>query len=307
MALPKWSDFNIIANKKAFEISAFVTAFHYTTKPYFEPYYEKFNFSQIFLVLEGEGKYTTKYGSYDISRGMMFYRPAECESIYEWTSETANFALISFVCHSEAMNTFLEEPIPLYEEETAILLDLIKTGERICEPIKDNEKIQGMKLKANTPDVVLGFISSSLERFLSMVYCRLKGINLLVDESRKAGRFIDESKLILDVKNYLEENISEKVTVNDICTHFGIGQTALMKKFRNETGLGVMEYFTDIKIAGAKKLIASTALSFAEIADKLGFSSANYFSRVFKDRTGLTPTEYSKHVSKRRTIAKSGK
>ena len=303
MALPEWSDYNIITNRRAFEISAFVTAFHYTSKPYFEPYYEKFNFSQIFLVLEGEGKYTTKYGSFDISPGTMFYRPAGHESIYEWSSENANFALISFVCNSKAMETFYGEPIRLYEEEINLLLDLIETSERVCEPIKENEKFQGMRLKSNTPDVVLGFISSSLERFLSMVYCRLKKISPLVDESRKARNFIDESKLILDIKGFLADNISKKLTVDDICVHFGIGQTALMKKFRKETGLGVMEYFTNLKITSAKELIAVTSLNFAEISDKLGFSSPNYFSRVFKDKTGITPTEYSKHVSKRSTIS----
>jgi len=304
MALPECSDYNIIAIRHAFEISAFVTAFHYTSKPYFEPYYEKFNFSQIFLVLKGEGKYTTESGSFDISPGTMFYRPAGHESIYEWSSEAADFALISFVCDSEVMNTFCGEPIPLCEEEINLLLDLIETSERVCEPIKENEKYQGMRLKINTPDVVLGFISASLERFLSMVYCRLKKISPLVDESRKAANFIDESILIQDIKNFLADNVSKKLTMDAICGYFGIGQTALMKKFRKETGLGVMEYFTNLKITKAKELISATALSFSEISDALAFSSPNYFSRVFKEKIGLTPTQYSRHVSKRSIILK---
>ena len=41
-------------------------------------------------------------------------------------------------------------------------------------------------------------------------------------------------------------------------------------------------------------------LNATEIAEKLGFSSANYFTRVFKAKTNVTPTEYSKYVSKRR-------
>ena len=49
-----------------------------------------------------------------------------------------------------------------------------------------------------------------------------------------------------------------------------------------------------------KKKIQKTSDSFTEIAESLGFSSVNYFSRVFKSKTGVTPTEYSRHASKRR-------
>ena len=302
MALPKWTEFNKTEIKKIFEVSAFVSAFHYITKPYFEPYFEKYDFSQIFLVLKGKGTYTARGKSYPIERGMMFYRPGGEESMYEWSVDDVDFALISFVCEVDAMEAFCPSPIKLYEEETAILLDIIKTGERVCEPIKENEPVQGMKPKDDVPDVVWGFISSSLERFLSMVWCRLKGIKLVVDESGKASRFIDETSLVRGVKEYLAENVAEKLSIKSLCAHFGVGQTTLMKKFKEETGLGVMEYFMGVKIERAKEMIAKTSMDFFEIADHLGFSSANYFSRAFKHKVGMTPTEYSRHVSKRRTL-----
>ena len=63
-----------------------------------------------------------------------------------------------------------------------------------------------------------------------------------------------------------------------------------------------LETITELKIAAAKEKIRCSTCNFTELAEELGFSSVNYFSKVFKAQTGMTPTEYSKHVSKRRNF-----
>lgn len=304
MALPGWTTYNKIKRAGGFEVEAFVCAFTFDEMPYFEPYYEKYDFSQIFLILDGEGIYTTEGVDYKFASGEMFYRPSNTESIYRWVSEGCRFAVLSFVCNSPQLMALTPMPIRLCEEEITALLEIIKTGERITEPIKENETVQGVKLKEDTPAVVIDFIASSLERFLSMVYCRLSGIELAVDESAKAGDYIRTSRLVSEVKSYLSGHVTEKMSLKRICHTFGVGQTQLMKKFKRECAEGVMEYFTRIKIEYAKELISSSSGSFSEIADRLGFSSANYFSRVFRERVGMTPTEYGKYVSKRRNMIK---
>lgn len=232
---------------------------------------------------------------------MMFYRPAEKSSVYRWTTDPSEvrFGLISLVCNSEAMKAFEGRPISLCEEEIVTLIDLIQTAARICEPLKESEPLQGMRIRPGTPDIVVDFIVSSLERFFSMLYCRLKNIDLLLNESQKAGKYIDESTRSEAVKRYLCEHVKDRLTVTDLCTRFGISQTALMKNFHRENGQSPMDYFTDRKIDEAKRRIRKTTQSFAQIAEDLGFSSAGYFSRVFKAKTGMTPTEYSRYVSKR--------
>ena len=295
---------NIEARQKTFDVSFFVTTYYFSYKPRFEARWENYPFSQIFLILDGNGTYTTENGTYPFSKGMMLYRPAGKSSIYHWESKNARLGLISFVCQSKAMETFGEEPLLLYEEEIESLLDLIKTSARVCcDPLDNKGNFAGMRFREGTPDVVLDFIASSLERFLSMVYCRLKNINLLQDESQKVNRYIDESRLVEEIKKYLNTHITEQLTISDICAHFGISQTTAMKKFRRESNQGIMEYFAEQKILEAELRIRKTSQSFAEIAEGLGFSSANYFSRVFKAKTGMTPTEYSTYASKRSASA----
>ncbi|MBQ9086375.1 MAG: AraC family transcriptional regulator [Clostridia bacterium] len=292
--------YNQIENHRIFDIQALITAYHFPTKPNFEPSDENYDFSQIIYITSGSGTYTNEKGSFPFSPGMMFYRPAHHTSRYEWDSEQASLAVISFVCPSDAMSFLDRPPFPLGEEESATLVDLVKTGARICESVKGGQGLCGMKLRQDVPEVVLNFVYASLERFLIMVYCRLNQIELLVDESQKVNRFLDDSQLVGEIKTYLSGRLSEPLSVGEICSHFWISQTALTKKFRKETGQSVMEYFSNLKIQEAKRMIRTSPISFTRLAELLGFSSVNYFSKVFKAKVGQTPTEYSKYASKRR-------
>lgn len=293
--------FHQITPRRTFDIRALINAYDFPAKPAFVPCFEQYEFSQILYVRSGNGIYTTEDGIYSFGPGMMFYRPANRSSKYEWISPEASLAMISFVCPSPAMQMLERAPFTLYEEESETLLDLMKTAVRIFEPVKQSGGLRGMQLRSDTPDVVLHFVYASLERFLSMVYCRLTDIPLSVDESKKVNRHIDDSTLIGEVQKYLLDHVEDALTVGDVCKHFRFSPAALQKKFKYVTGQGLISYFTDQKIARAKHLIRSDTKTFTEISEALGFSSVNYFSKVFKSKVGITPTEFSRYVSKRKS------
>lgn len=293
--------FNEIKNAKVFDVTALTGAYYFITKPDFRTRWECYDFSQIILVRKGSGTYTTANGTYRFSAGSMIHRPAFAKSRYEWDEGDVEFALIDFVCASQAMQAFGEEPMPLFEEERATLFDVMKTAARVCEPVKQSEGgSRGQQLREDVPQVVLGFLYASLERFLSMVYCRVKGIDLLLDESQKVSGHLAQTKLVNEVKAYLAAHVCDKLSIPELCAHFWVGQTSLTKKFKKETGQGLIEYFTDLKIEQARHRIATSAVTFTELAEQLGFSSVGYFSKIFKEKVGMTPTAYSRYVSKRR-------
>lgn len=63
--------------------------------------------------------------------------------------------------------------------------------------------------------------------------------------------------------------------------------------FKKETGSTIIDYLIDISINRAKELILDGKLSLNEIYEEVGFTSYNYFSRIFKKRTGYSPPQYS--------------
>ena len=298
----KYNAFNETPNTRIFSVTSLLTAHHFTYNPDLEPYEEEYPFAQIFLTVEGSGTYQTKGKTYSIAAGDMVCRPANQRSVIRWNPGKLHFLLISFACTSEAMKAFEGAPIPLCGEDEEALFELIKVCKRIFEPMEETSDLRGMRPKAGVHDAATAYVCTSLERFLTMLYCRLHCPEVLVDETQKVNTYADKSSLVLETERYLHEKITSALTMADICSHLGISQTALSRKFHAEMGCGVMEYFNRLKIERAKILICQTSMNFTQISEHLGFSSVGYFGKSFKARVGMTLTEFSKHAPKRRTM-----
>ncbi len=92
----------------------------------------------------------------------------------------------------------------------------------------------------------------------------------------------------LEVLNHIEEDISVKL----IAEKLFISKAYLSELFKQSTGISLLEYITRIKVERAKYLLISTPLKNYEVADRLGFKDHEYFSKIFKKVTGITPHEF---------------
>ena len=68
------------------------------------------------------------------------------------------------------------------------------------------------------------------------------------------------------------------------------------KLFKKKTSLGIIEYFSHMKINTAKELIRTGQMNFTQISEHLGYTSIHYFSRQFKKVTAMTPSEYASSI-----------
>ena len=107
--------------------------------------------------------------------------------------------------------------------------------------------------------------------------------------------YVSEEKVNI-VINMLNENIHESLSLNDICKKTLLSKSTLQKLFKESVNMSVMEYFKRLKIKEAKVLIRENNHNFTEISELLGYNSIHYFSRIFKNETGMTLSEYAKSV-----------
>lgn len=91
------------------------------------------------------------------------------------------------------------------------------------------------------------------------------------------------------ITEYLD---NEQLGIPFICDKIGISRASLYNKLKALTDMGANDYITQIRMERAIWLILHTELSVNDIADKTGFSTARYFSTVFKQHTGCSPTQY---------------
>lgn len=94
------------------------------------------------------------------------------------------------------------------------------------------------------------------------------------------------------VMQYIRANLNRKLSLPEVAAFFGFSPNYLSQLFAKETGQNFVEFITHEKIAAAKEMMANSDCKIYEIAEKLGFDSAFYFSKVFKKVEGCSPREY---------------
>lgn len=94
------------------------------------------------------------------------------------------------------------------------------------------------------------------------------------------------------LKKYIAKNYSRPITFSELANQLHVNRVYLGNLFKRETGETFVNYLTLHRIEQAKKLIVSKNFMIFEIAEMVGYTDSAYFSRVFKNYTGVTPTEY---------------
>lgn len=98
--------------------------------------------------------------------------------------------------------------------------------------------------------------------------------------------------------DYIQFYLDHPLTLEEIAEAIQVNPSLLSRKFKEETQMNVIEYIHDLRIENAKLYLTRGKYSITEIAFMVGFNDANYFSRVFKKVTSITPSQYIKAVKK---------
>ena len=100
------------------------------------------------------------------------------------------------------------------------------------------------------------------------------------------------SPLSAEIISFISSHYTERITLNDISQATFYSAAYCENEFKKTTGKSIINYLIDVRVSAAKKLLAESSMSCARIATAVGFDDANYFSRIFKKRTGYSPLKY---------------
>ncbi|MGL4601917.1 MAG: helix-turn-helix transcriptional regulator [Plesiomonas sp.] len=91
---------------------------------------------------------------------------------------------------------------------------------------------------------------------------------------------------------YIQENFHRTVTRDNIANNFNVSPNHLSRLFRQQGHMTLADYITWVRIERAKFMLKKYHFRLEEVATRCGFNDVNYFFRVFKARTGMTPSQY---------------
>lgn len=193
----------------------------------------------------------------------------------------------------------------------------LKTGDAICHKPNSIQSRNPQKIrcdyfsvnftsteKIDLPDYIEGIVSneillliSTFDEIKSKPYLDpsntlnvlLNSLITIIENNLKQECLSDTTNKIM---KFIKENLSTKITLNDISKLTFFTPIYCDTLFKKETGKSIINYLLDERIAKAKSLLIEGSLSLTKIAEISGFYDYNYFSRTFKKKTGYTPTQY---------------
>jgi AraC-like DNA-binding protein len=92
----------------------------------------------------------------------------------------------------------------------------------------------------------------------------------------------------------MEDNLENEITVPDLAKKASLSPQGFRKVFKEVTGMTPLDYINAIRIKRAIEYMKDGNLTVSEIAEKIGIEDTNYFSRLFRKKTGYSPTEFKK-------------
>jgi len=256
---------------------------------------EKHDFWEIAYVDKGEVGVVADGKGYTLKQGeAIFHKPLEYHNI--WANNTySNVVILSFVSKCRGMNVFKNKIIRLDNNDKNILSKIIKESElAFCEPLN----IVDLKKMTKNKNALFGsfqLIKIYMEELLINL-ARKESFVSTVDRVSQITTELDKQEIVKKIIEFLSEDVTRPLTLDDVCAGLCFSKTYIKALFKEKMGVGIMQYYTTLKVDKAKRLISEGNLTFSEIAIECGFGSVHYFSRTFKKHTNMTPTEYSKSV-----------
>lgn len=130
------------------------------------------------------------------------------------------------------------------------------------------------------------------DRLLEVLFLKLH--ELVINISRSAAKDASGTDEMITVKNYIDANPDKIIGNGELADMIFRSKDYTVKKFRELYGRTPYDYQIDCKMAVAKKLLTDTALSIGAVSEWLGYSDQHYFSNLFKEKCGVSPTTYRK-------------
>ncbi|HON52633.1 MAG TPA: AraC family transcriptional regulator [Bacteroidales bacterium] len=99
------------------------------------------------------------------------------------------------------------------------------------------------------------------------------------------------------IYEYVEQHFKNKITLEEIASHVNMTVISFSRLIKNRTGKTFVEFLNDYRIQYAIRLLMESSKTVSEITDECGFNNQANFNRIFKLKTGYTPTDYKKVVA----------
>ena len=205
----------------------------------------------------------------------MLYAPNQWHMQYADIGVAPRFVTISFDLDGGDLSGLYGRKLAVPQEAVTLLQQMLRTQER---------------MDPYSTDMLMAQLTMLLLHLLRQAQSpsgvKLQGTNTVHSEN----------EIIRHAQQYISAHIREKLSVRLIAQQVDVSPSYLTVLFQKNLQISPGEYIRRIKLQESKQMIRENNLNFTEIAAALQYSTVHHFSRQFKEKFGITPTEYARSV-----------
>jgi len=243
--------------------------------------------------LQGDLTLVKGYQNITLKPGQIaLVQPGVAHDIFVLGKKSVNF-VICFTCSGEHLRSVQDSVITFSEDQLVLIHKIVDELKCSFQPCDVQLHLMSFRLSPDSPFGAEHMICNYLEQILITM---LRNITMKDDGTIvPSGHFKDamQSFLVAQVGKYIQNNLHEKLTVEDIAAHFHYSRARLSAIFKEAAHMGINEAVTFERMRKAKFLLTQRKLSITQIASMLGYCSPQYFSAKFAKEVGCPPSEYA--------------
>lgn len=206
---------------------------------------------------------------------LVLYAPDQWHMQYAEEDVCASYITISFDLEGDCPESLFNQKFAIPQSAVPMLQRLLREQDR---------------MDAYSEDMMLCYL-----QILLLTLLREQDAPSQV-KLRTTNAVNSENEIIRRAQQFISGHIREKLTVPVVARHVDVSPSYLTALFRKNLQISPGEYIRRVKLQESKQMIREDNMNFTEIAAVLQYSTVHHFSRQFKDKFGITPTEYAKSV-----------
>jgi AraC-like DNA-binding protein len=255
---------------------------------------EKHNFFELVYIDSGNAIIIAENSTFELKQGQAFlHKPNDLHTIYT-NNDFANSAIITFECKSKDVYSICGQVLDFNNEQKSLLNKIINEAKSSFSDPLDDLELKRMNKRSSAPYAGEQIIKNCIE-LLIISALRNTYQHKNVHSPLVKGPY---NPLVVEIMRYLDTKLdnAEHITLEDLSIKTGFSKSYIKTKFKQELNKSIVQFFIDMKIEKAKKLLCQENKTVNEISYELGFNSVQYFCRQFKMRTNMSPSTYANSI-----------